>query len=115
MNDNGHQKEPIEGNSVCPGCGGEKRIIGDYVSELKEKGIISQDAFQDQCGVWEIPFMELKKFSLIQVPQAVHSFPKVRILFDICAECKKLLIIRVEFGEGAIVQQTMNPQQMKKP
>jgi len=113
MNDNGHQKEPIEGNSICPDCGSEKRIIGDYVSELKKNGVISQDAFPDQCGVWEIPFMELNKLGLIQVPQAIRSFPKVRVLFDVCADCKRLLISRVEFGEGAIVQQPAFPQQVK--
>jgi len=111
MPDNGHHKEPIEGNTICPDCGSEKRILSDYVSEMKEKGLISQDAFPDQCGVWEIPFLELQKLGMIQVPQAVRSFPKVRILFDICAECKRLLITRVEFGEGSIVQQAMGSQQ----
>ena len=115
MNDNGHQKEPIEGDLACPHCGSDERVLGNFVSEMKEKGILNQDSFPDQCGVWEIPFMELKKFSLIQVPQAVHSFPKVRILFDVCAGCNRLLIVRVEFGEGQIASQQMTSQQMKSP
>jgi len=113
MAGNGYHKEPIEGNTICPDCGSEERVLGSFVSELKEKGIINQDSFPDQCGVWEIPFMELQKFSLIQVPQAVHSYPKVRILFDICADCKKLIILKAEFGEGQIASQQMTSQQMK--
>ncbi len=113
MSDNGHQKEPVEGNSICPDCGSEKRLIGDFVSELKKSGDISKDAFPDQCGVWELPFMELEKLGLIQVPQAVRTFPKVRVLFDVCGECKRLLILRVEFGEGTIIQQSVNSQQVR--
>lgn len=102
---------PVEGHILCPECGSDKRLIADFVAKLKEEGVISSELFPQASGVWEIPFMDLAKMGLIELPQAVRSFPKVRILFDICAECKRLLITRVEFGEGSIVQQSVGSQQ----
>ena len=112
--DNGHQREPIEGHSKCPKCGSEKRLVADFVAELKEDGAISQEAFPNGTGVWEIPFMDLKKFSLIQTPGAIRPFPVLRILFDVCGECMELYILKVEFGEKGLVQQQVIPQQGNK-
>lgn len=112
--DNGHQREPIEGHSKCPKCGSEKRLVADFVAELREDGAISQEAFPNGAGVWEIPFMDLKKFSLIQTPGAIRPFPVLRILFDVCGECMELYILKVEFGEKRLLQQQVIPQQGNK-
>ena len=112
MNSGNGQREPIEGHSKCPECGSEKRMIANFVAELKENGVISQGAFPNSCGVWEIPFMDLKKFSLLQTPAAVRPFPVLRILFDVCGECMKPYILKVEFGEKGMIQQQALPQQV---
>jgi len=112
--DNGHKREPIEGHSKCPKCGSEKRLVADFVAELREDGTISQEAFPNGAGVWEIPFMDLKKFSSIQIPGAIRPFPVLRILFDVCGECMELYILKVEFGEKGLVQQQAVPQQINK-
>ena len=106
-NNNGHQREPIEGHEKCPECGSEKRLIADYVAELRENKTISEEAFPNSCGAWEIPFMDLKKFSLIQTPAAVRPFPVLRILFDVCGECMKPYVLKVEFAERGVIQQTV--------
>jgi len=111
---NGRQREPIEGHNKCPDCGSEKRLIADFVTELRENGVISQEAFPHSCGVWEIPFLDLKKFSLIQTTQAVRPYPVLRILFDVCGKCMKPYILKVEFGEKGMVQQQASPQQVTK-
>ena len=100
-----NQKEPIEGYEVCPHCGSDKKIVGDYITELKEAGVINKDSFPSHCGVWEIPFLDLQKFSLIQAPNTIRMYPVVRILWDICGECKKPIILGAEFTEKGVMQQ----------
>ena len=112
---NGHKREPIAGYDKCPKCGSEKRLIADYVSELRESGVISQEAFPNSSGAWEIPFMDLQKLSLIQVPGAIRAFPTLKILFDVCGECMEVYILKVEFGEKGLVQQQAIPQQANPP
>ena len=114
MNSGKGQRESIEGHDKCPECGSEKRLIADFVAELRKDGVISQEAFPNSSGAWEIPFMDLKKFSLLQVPQAIRPFPVLRILFDVCGECMKPYILRVEFGEKGLVQQQAVSQQVTK-
>lgn len=109
----GNQREPIEGHDKCPKCGSEERLIANYVAELKESGVISQEAFPNGSGVWEIPFMDLKKLSLIQTPEAIRPFPTLRILFDVCGGCMEPFIIKVEFGEKGLVQQQVVPQPVR--
>lgn len=113
MNNNQHKREPIEGHDKCPHCGSEKRLIADFVNELRENGAISQDAFPNASGAWEIPFMDLKKLSLIQVPEAIRPFPVLRILFDVCGECMEPYVLKVESAERGLLQQAI-PQQVNK-
>lgn len=104
------KEERIEGHTSCPYCGSEERVIGDFVAELKEAGVISPELFPEAAGAWEIPFMDLKKLNGIVVPGAVRTFPKLKILFDVCDECKRLYILKVEFGQGQILQQQASAQ-----
>lgn len=107
----GQKREPIEGHSACPDCGSDKRLIADFVNELRENGVISQEAFPNSSGAWEIPFMDLKKLSLIQVPEAFRPFPVLRVLWDVCGECMRPYILKVEFGEKVLFQQQSAPPQ----
>jgi len=112
-NVNGH-REPIEGHDKCPECGSEKRLVAGYVAELKELGVISQESFPEGAGVWELPFMDLKKLSALQLPGAFRPFPVMRILFDVCEECMKPFILKVQFAESGMIQQQAVSQQAKK-
>jgi len=112
-NVNGH-REPIEGHDKCPECGSEKRLVAGYVAELKELGVISQESFPEGAGVWELPFMDLKKLSAIQLPGTIRPFPVMRILFDVCGECMKPFILKVEFAERGMIQSQAVSQQVNK-
>ena len=114
MNSGNGQREPIEGHSKCPECGSEKRLIADFVAELKENGVISQGAFPNGAGVWELQFMDLKKLSVLQTPGLIRPFPVMRIFFDVCGECMKPFVLKVEFVERGMVQQPAVPQQVNK-
>lgn len=114
LNANGTKKEPIEGHDKCPDCGSEKRLVAGYVAELKEKGVISQESFPEGAGVWELPFMDLKKISAIQLPGTIRPFPVMRILFDVCEDCMKPFIIKVEFAERGIINPQAISQQAPK-
>ncbi len=107
---NGQKGEPVECYDKCPDCGCEERLVANFVAELKEKGVISQESFLTGAGVWEIPFIDLKKVSLIQTPEPIKMYPTLRIIWDICAECYKLYILRVEAGEKGMI----NPQAISK-
>ena len=112
-NGNGH-REPIEGHDKCPECGSEKRLVAGYVAELKELGVIRQESFPEGAGVWELPFMDLKKLSVLQVPGTIRPFPVMRILFDVCGECMKPFILKVEFAERGMIQPQAVSQQVNK-
>ncbi len=109
---NGHQGEPIECHDKCPDCGCEERLVANFVAELKEKGVISQESFPTGAGVLEIPFIDLKKVSLIQTPEPIKMYPTLRIIWDICAnpECHTFYVLRVEAGEKGMI----NPQAISK-
>lgn len=111
---NGAKREPIECHDKCPECGCEERLVANFVAELKEKGVISQESFPKGAGVWELPFLDLKKVSLIQTPEPIKIFPTLRILWDICAECHKVYILSVETGEKGMLQQQAVPRQVNK-
>lgn len=110
---NGQQKEPIEGHDKCPECGSEKRLIGDFVAELRESGAISQESFPNSCGAWEIPFLDLKKVSALQVPGAVRPYPVMRILWEVCGECIKPYVRKVEYAQRGMIQQPAASQQFQ--
>ena len=111
---NGTKKEPIECHDKCPKCGSEKRLVAGYVAELKELGVISQESFPEGAGVWELPFMDLKKLNLLQVPGTIRPFPVMRILFDVCGECMEPYILKVEFAARGMVQPQAVQQQVNK-
>ena len=112
---NGHKRAPIECHDKCPECGSEDRLVANFVAELKEQGVISEDSFPRAAGVWEIPFIDMKKGSLIQTTEPVKIFPTLRILWDICAECHKPYVISVEPGEKAMLNPAAMQQQASKP
>lgn len=111
---NGAKGEPIECHDKCPECGCEERLVANFVAELKEKGVLSQESFPRAAGVWEIPFIDLKKVSLIQTPEPIKIFPTLRIIWDICAECHKVYILSVETGEKGMINPQAISQQVKK-
>lgn len=111
---NGQKGEPIECHDKCPECGCEERLVANFVAELKEKGVISQESFPTGAGVWEIPFIDLKKVSLIQTPEPIKMYPTLRIIWDICAQCHKPYILRVEAGEKGMINPQAISQQVKK-
>ena len=111
---NGTKKESIEGYDKCPECGSEKRLVAGYVAELKELGVISQESFPEGAGVWELPFMDLKKLSAIQLPGTIRPFPVMRILFDVCEDCMKPFILKVEYAERGMIQPQAASQQVNK-
>ena len=117
MNGDGHQKEPLECHDKCPDCGSERGLVSEYVAELKEKGIISQDSFPAGLGVWELQFMDMKKLSVLQTPGTVRPFPVMRILWDVCAEggCHKPYVRRVEYAQRGMIQQPAAAQQGLPP
>ena len=106
---NNQKKEPIQGHDVCPYCGSDKRIVGDYITELKEAGVISEESFPDACGALEVPLLEIKKLGILQAPNTVRKYPAVKILFDVCGndDCKKIYVKRVDFIEKGVMQQQM--------
>jgi len=112
---NGHKREPIECHDKCPECGCEERLVANFVAELKEKGVISEDSFPRAAGVWEIPFIDIKKASLIQTPEPVKIFPTLRILWDVCAECHKVYVLSVETGEKGMINPAAVQQQAGRP
>jgi len=117
MDGNGHQKEPIECHDKCPDCGSERGLVAEYVAELKEKDIISQDSFPAGLGSMELNFLDMKKFSAIQLPGAIRPFPVMRVLWDVCAEegCHKFYVRRVEYTQKAAMQQPAPSQQSQLP
>ena len=117
MNGDGHQKDPLECHDKCPDCGSERGLVSEYVAELKEKGDISQDSFPAGLGVLELPFMDVKKLTALQLPGTIRPFPVMRVLWDVCAEdgCYKFYIRRVEYTQKAVLQQPTASQQSKLP
>uniref|UniRef100_A0A6H1Z7M0 Uncharacterized protein n=1 Tax=viral metagenome TaxID=1070528 RepID=A0A6H1Z7M0_9ZZZZ len=105
MNGDGHQKEPLECHDKCPECGSERGLVSEYVAELKEQGTISQDSFPAGLGVLELPFMDVKKLTALQLPGTIRPFPVMRVLWDVCGECFKLYVRRIEYTQRAVMQQ----------
>lgn len=91
-----NNKEPVKGHDKCPWCGSEKRLVKDFVDELRANGKISKEAFPKESGAWSLMFFDQKLFSLLQVS---HPIPTMQIMFDICGECLKPYITGVEYGE----------------
>ena len=119
-NDNGNQEElttqeeptTIKGHSICPHCGSEKRVVADYVAQLKKKKVISEDSFPQAAGVWEIPFADQKRMSILQTVEPIRMFPTLRIIFDVCGTCMKVFILEVTPGQQGILNpQAFNQQQ----
>ena len=112
----GHQKEPVECHDKCPECGSERGLVSEYVAELKEKGVISQDSFPAGLGAWDLQFMDVKKLTALQLPGTIRPFPVMRILWDVCAEegCYTPYVRRVEYTQRAVMQQPAQ-QQVNNP
>jgi len=115
MNGDGHQKEPLECHDKCPDCGSERGLVAEFVAELKENGTISQDSFPAGLGSMELHFLDVKKLSVLQLPGAIRPFPVMRVLWDVCAECFKFYVRRVEYTQRAVMQQPSASQQTPLP
>lgn len=112
-----NQRDAIECHDKCPQCGSEEREVAKFVAELKEQGILAEDSYPLGAGALEIPFLDLKKASLLQTPEPIKMIPTLRIIWDVCAnpECHTFYVLRVETGEKGMINPQAMPQPKQKP
>lgn len=92
------QKTAVEKPLQCPHCKSEKRVIRDHIRELKADGKISQESFVNEAAAWDVNFFDpSKQLSLIR--PGPYTCPALKILWDICADCQRIIIIGIIFEE----------------
>ena len=107
-------KEPVILNDKCPYCGSEKRLIKEYVEELRGDGDIGPDAFQVGAGQLQLNFVD-QTLARYQLGQPVAA-PAMQIAFDICGneECHKLYPVKVTYEPQLTVTGTLPVTQVRK-
>lgn len=101
-------KFPLEGATACPQCGCEDRILEQVLTQLREEGKISKDAFPQGFAL-QIPLFDPKKAMRVISPTV--KIPVVQILYDICAECHTMYCVGVNVIEQPAQVQIQGPPQ----
>lgn len=86
---------PVQGYDKCPDCGCEVGIIRWVIDQKKKEGKLAKDAFPGGAAL-QIPLVDPTKMTLVPV----SVVPIVMVYFEVCHECQRLYVTRVEYLEA---------------
>lgn len=90
MEEKQEMKFPMPGADVCPNCGSDKRIGQEIINDLKKKGKLRQEIFNNGLAL-QIPLFDPTHPPLT----AFLEIPILTIYFDVC-KCKTIYCTKID-------------------